>query len=75
MTPVQTLLDCSYDSAAEIARELGIPIEVVYEEFVHLEAMGVARVTIDFSGKGRRAIWEATNFQNGQGRSWNRSTV
>ena len=65
MTPVQTLLDCSYDSAAEIATELGLPIEAVYEELVHLEAMGVARVIIDFSGKGRRARWEATSFQNG----------
>ena len=65
MTPVQTLLDCSYDSAAEIATELGLPIEAVYEELVHLEAMGVARVIIDFSGKGRRARWEATSLQNG----------
>jgi predicted ArsR family transcriptional regulator len=48
--------------AAEVARQLGIPVEAVYPELVRLEAKGLVRVVVDYSRSLPKRVmaWEPT---------------
>jgi hypothetical protein len=49
--------------AADIARQLCVPVEYVYLELVRLEGMGLARVDVNFANGDKSCSWSAMPYR------------
>jgi len=55
---IESVLEAREEAKAmDIAHELKIPVEKVYQRLVHLEALGIVRLVPTFKTSGHRFHW------------------